>query len=478
MIQKPNLLSRIAGISTIALCATAGLFLLKKPVQSIPAKPATEEIVLDTEVRSLPGKLDNIPLFNSNSPEWVKKEGILLSTFPPEGKKVPAAHLNFPFQGEFNLFAHHFSHTPVNGRTLYISALLYNPGSEPVTVEVLQAASYLMEPDAPFKQKPALSENTNGEVYSGPGIRAVDRVLRGIRQPDFPEKLVIAPGETAMLMNRPIPVRGLEKPINGRSTFVRLNCRGGAPVPAPGKVYAATLAMYAPQNGDEKERPPTLEEWQQLLNNGGLAGPRDKTPTPPDVTSGSLIYGRVAGVQAGSGWEAELVDRDAKNLTIPQTGKAISYAISTLRGGTFGTQQAQAGKMLARYPDTAYEAHGNYGVHYNLSLPLYNATEKAQTVAVSLETPLKEDQLAKNGLRFRQPPLDFPYFRGTVRLRYQDDGGEDVTRYVHLWHRVGQIVEPMVKLKLAVTEVRSVKVDFIYPPDSTPPQVLTVKTLE
>ncbi len=226
MIQKPNLFSRIAGISTIVLCAVGGLLYVKKPVQSVPAKPAPEEIVQAAEVRELPGQLDSIPLFNSDSPEWVKKEGILLSTFPPDGKKVPAAHLNFAFQGQFNLFAHHFSHTPLNSRTLYIGALLYNPSSEPVTVEVLQAASYLMEPDAPFKQKPALSESPNGEVYSGPGIRAVDNVLRGMRQPDFPEKLLIAPGETALLMNRPIPVRGLEKPINGRSTFVRLKSRG------------------------------------------------------------------------------------------------------------------------------------------------------------------------------------------------------------------------------------------------------------
>ncbi|MEG4440611.1 DUF3370 family protein [Microcoleus sp. AT9_B5] len=134
--------------------------------------------------------------------------------------------------------------------------------------------------------------------------------------------------------------------------------------------------------------------------------------------------------------------------------------------------------MLARYPDTAYEAQGNYGVHYNLILPLHNTAQKPQTIAVSLETPLKEDKLSKNGLRFRKPPLDFPYFRGTVRLRYQDDGGYDVTRYVHLWHRVGQVVEPMVKLRLVVGETRSIKVDFIYPPDSTPPQVLTVRTLE
>jgi len=64
-----------------------------------------QEIVRANEVRSLPGKLDNVPMFNSNSPEWVKKEGILLSTFPPEGKTVPTAHLNFPFQGKFTIDA-------------------------------------------------------------------------------------------------------------------------------------------------------------------------------------------------------------------------------------------------------------------------------------------------------------------------------------------------------------------------------------
>ncbi|MEG4962381.1 MULTISPECIES: DUF3370 family protein [unclassified Microcoleus] len=73
MIQKPNLFSRIAGISTIVLCAVGGLLYVKKPVQSIPAKPAPEEIVLDAEVRELPGQLDNIPLFNSDSPEWVNR---------------------------------------------------------------------------------------------------------------------------------------------------------------------------------------------------------------------------------------------------------------------------------------------------------------------------------------------------------------------------------------------------------------------
>ena len=102
MISKKSKLTRIALIVAIAI-ASGGLFLLKKPAPFVqaqtpspsptPAKPAPQEILVNNEVRSLPGSLDNVPMLNSDSPEWVKKEGILLSTFPPEGKKVPAAHL-------------------------------------------------------------------------------------------------------------------------------------------------------------------------------------------------------------------------------------------------------------------------------------------------------------------------------------------------------------------------------------------------
>ncbi|MCT7982584.1 DUF3370 domain-containing protein [Laspinema sp. A4] len=133
--------------------------------------------------------------------------------------------------------------------------------------------------------------------------------------------------------------------------------------------------------------------------------------------------------------------------------------------------------MLVRYPDTAYESHANYGVHYDLTLPLRNESDRPQQVAVTLETPMKEERLSKGGLIFRQPPWDYPFFRSTVRLRYTDDNGEAITRYLHLWHRRGQILDPLVTLNLAPNEVRSVQVDFLYPPDSVPPQVLTVKTL-
>lgn len=175
----------------------------------------------------------------------------------------------------------------------------------------------------------------------------------------------------------------------------------------------------------------------------------------------------------------KLVDNpQTTNLTIPQRGKAISYTLDTLRNGRLGTQQIQTAKMLVRYPDTAYEAHGNYGVEYKLTLPLSNNTSQNQTVTVTLETPLKEDKLSQGGVRFRKPSLDFPFFRGTVRLRYFDDQGQQKTRYVHLWHRTGQVLEPLVQVVLPPSTKRIVQVDVIYPPDSTPPQVLSVRTLE
>lgn len=448
--------------------AQGGIALPNLGSDSPQAVPSPQEIVQLGEVRALPGQLDQVPLFNSDHPEWIKTPGILLSTFPPTGKKAPAAHLNFPLQGQFNLFAHHFVHTPKDLQTLYLGVIVYNPARQPVTLNVLQAASYLLEPEAPFQSKPPMVENPNGEVFSGPGIRAVDTVLRGQRQNDFPATVVIPPGEYRMLLNHPIPVKGLQRPVNGRSTFMRLYSNS--------KVYVATLAMFAQKNLDGSDRAPTLPEWQQLLIAGSLAGPRGQLPTPPDQAGGKLIYGRVAGVQQGSGWQAQLVDPEKSYLTIPQAGKSISYVLSTLRGGRLGTGQVQSAKLLVRYPDSAYESHGNYGVHYDLSLPLLNSTHRTQTVTLTLATPIKEDQLSQPGLRFRQPPQDFPFFRGTVRLRYTTDQGQQVTRYVHLWQRVAQVVAPLVTLQLKANEKRLVQVDFLYPPDSTPPQVLTVAT--
>jgi hypothetical protein len=460
----------LVGLALVPLSGCVSIDNNSRLPNTVAQTATPQEIIWSGEVRALPGQLDRLPLFSSNSPEWVKTPGILLSTFPPQGKKVSAAHLNLPLEGQFNLFAHHFTHTPKDLQTLYLGIIVSNPTQKPVTLNILQAASYLLEPDAPFKTQPPMLENPNGEIFSGPGIRAVDTVLRGQRQADFPASIVIPPQQSRMLLNHPIPVRGLQRPVNGRSSFMRLQSNG--------KVYLASMAMFALKNKDESDRAPTLQEWQQLLDTGALAMPRDKIPTPPDQVGGQLIYSRVAGVQDGSAWQANLVDRGKDFLAIPEAGKTISYAISTLKAGRLGTGQSQAAKMLVRYPDTAYESHGNYCVYYDLNLPLYNPTDRAQKVTVTLANPIKEDSLSKSGLRFRQPSLDFPFFRGTIHLRYSDETGKQVTRYVHLWQRVGQIVDPLVTWQLKPQEKRSIRVNFFYPPDSTPPQVLTVSTSE
>ena len=447
------------------------LLLILPIAQSIPATPPLEEVLQPQEVRPLPGKLDTVPTFNSNSPELVLKEGILLSTFPPDGKKVPTAHLNFPFQGRFDIFAHHVAKAepPENLRSLYLGIILHNPGSEPVKINIWQAASYLSQPDAPFIQLPSFTQNLLGTIFAGPGDRVMSDVLRGRRQEIFPAQIEIPPGQSRMLLNLPIPVQGLTPPVNGRSTLIRLQSNG--------TVYAASLAMFARVNPDGSERSPTLEEWQNLLDNGDLAGPRDKTATRLEETDKPRIYGRVAGVAGGSRWRALLVDNPkARYLTIPQPGQVFSYALSTLHGGTLGTGQIQSAPMLVRYPDTAYRAHGNYGIQYNLKLPLYNNTQSFQTVSVSMQTPLKEEQLGKAGLRFLSTPAREVFFRGTVRVRYKNDLGQLQTEYVHLVQKRGQPGEPLVLLKMKAGDRSLVEVDFLYPPDATPPQVLTVST--
>ncbi len=430
-----------------------------------------QEIFQPQELRALPGQLDTVPVFNSNSPELVQTEGILLSTFPPDGMRSPSAHLNFPFKGRFDVFSHHIAKAKTSSqtRTLFQGIILHNPTDQLIKVDVLQGATYLTRPDALFVELPPYVEDPLGRVYAGPGSRAMNDVLRGRRHGSIPPRLIIPPGGSQMLMNLPIPVGNLTPSSNGRSSLFRLR--------SSGTVYVASLAMYAPLNPDGSERIPTLDEWQTLLVNSGLAGPRDIPPTPMRQEYANVIYGRVAGVAVGSEWRANVTDSPKVDyLTVPKRGHAFSYGLSTLYRGTFGTGQIQSAKLLVRYPDTAYQAHGNYGIQYSLTLPLYNKTGQKQTVTIALQTPLKEDKV-KGGLLFFKPPENRVFFRGPVRIRYTDDKGVSQTRYIHLIMQRGQEGEPLVTLNMPAGDRRTVQLDFLYPPDSTPPQVLTVRTL-
>jgi hypothetical protein len=457
-------------LTLLSLLTLAQAAPMPTPSPTPTPTPTPQEVVLPQTVRPLPGQLDQVPVFNSNSPELIGAEGILLSTFPAEGKQVPTAHLNFPFRGRFDVFAHHVFRAiaPDNLTTMYLGVILHNPGRQAVTVDVLQAASYLSQPDAPFVQLPPVVDNSLGTVYAGPGGRAMNDILRGQRDTQFPPQLVIPPGGYEMLLNLPIPVATLDPPLNGRSTYMRIR--------SSDTVYAASLALFARQHEDGSERAPSLEEWRQVLQTGALSTPRDRTPTPPEAT-GAVVYGRVAGVALGSQWNSQVTDAPGISaLTIPASGEAFSYGISTLIAGRLGTGQVQSAEMLVRYPDTAYQAHGNYGIQYDLSLPLQNPTGQPQTVTLSLQTPIKEDTLSRGGLRFFEPLPTQTFFRGTVRIRYSDEQGLPRTRYVHLVERRGDRSEPLVTLVIPPGDRRLVEVSLLYPPDSTPPQVLTVRT--
>ncbi len=497
------------------------------PPPSLPTRTAPRQVVEYQDVRPLPGGLDGIPVFNSNSPELIQSDGILLSTFPSGNMRVPSAHLNFPLSGRFDIFAHHIARgmDADDNRTLYFGILAYNPTRRPIEITSLQGATYLGQ-DAPFLDLPSYVANPLGTVFSGPGSRTMNDVLRGQRHSYLPASVTIPSRRSVMLLNVPIPLRRLTVPtdgtwIGGRVIPVPMpppppeeetegngDTDGGdeaadkapqmprplpmpdnRPIPSNGRsalmhlnssdrVYLASMAMYAPRTPDGNERVPTLYEWQQLLQNGGLAGPRDHPPTPPDAASFSrFFYGRVAGVAQGSEWVAQLTDTpDGERLTIPEAGEQFSYVMSSVDRNTFGTGQIQSAPMLVRYPDTAYRAHGNYGIKYDLSLPLYNPTNQLQTVNILFQTPLQNERL--EGLSFLSPPADRTFFRGTLRLRYSDDWNIPQTRYFHLIQKQGQKGDPLIRLRMMPGDRRLVRLEFIYPPDSTPPQVLTVQTNE
>lgn len=434
------------------------------------ATPAPQEFVVPQPVRPLSGSLDDVPVFNSNSPEKVGGEGILLSTFPPAEMADPAAHLDYGLSGRFDIFAHHVFEAiaPDDLRSLYLGILVHNPGSEPIRIDIIEAASYLSQPDAPFVTLPPLVENPTGDVYAGPGSRVGSDILRGRQRLDLPPVVTIPPGEDRLLLNAPIPVATLEPPLNGRSTLMRVR--------SSDTVYVASLAMLAPLTDAGEERAPQVAEWRSLLENGALSIPRDRPPTPLDAT-GEFRYGRVAGVSIGSRWHTILADTaDQQFLNIPAPGEAISFGLSTLVRGQQGTNQVQTAPMAVRYPDTAYQAHGNYGVEYDLLLPLYNPTDTEQRVSVRLQTPIKEDQLSQNSLRFFDPLPTATFFRGTVEVHYRDDAGRFQTRYYHLVQRRGDPSENLVELAIAPGHRRPVRVRFLYPADATPPQVLTLCT--
>jgi hypothetical protein len=454
-----------AGRIVWATAVFAGVLgIAGRSLQALAGAPP-ETLLRRQTVAPLPGGLDRVPMVNDNNPELITAPGILLSTFSGEGRGVPSAHLDRPLEGRFEVFSHHvYAGRPESlDSTLWLALVAAPRGREPVRLRLRSGSTALSQsldpsqPAAPFLPLPDLLTQGLTPVYAGPGGRVATELLEDSRSPLLPQGWSLAPGRITPLVVLPLPVRGLDPLLNGRNLQLRLE--------SDGPVDLATLAAFGPS-----DRPPDPAVWERLLE-GGLS-PREHTPTPRG-SSGPIVYSRVSGVQQGSRWRGRITD--PASATLPVSRAPISWPISSLQGGSLGTGQVQTAELAAFYPGTAWAAHGNYGVEYDLTLPLRNDTSAAVTLKLALESPVKTDR-PQGGLSFRVPPSRAVVFRGTVEVSGLDgpDGRPLGRRGFHLVQRAGQQGPALGTVTLAPGQRRDLQIRLLYPADATPPQVLSL----
>ena len=434
-----------------------------------PALPAASTLLRPQSVSPLPGGLDAVLMLNDNNPELITAPGVLLSTFPSAGRARPEAHLDVPLTGRFDLFSHHvYAGRPETlDSTLWLAVLAQPRGNQPVTLRLLAGSTALsqatdrLQPAAPFLPLPALLPQ-DGLVFSGPGSRVAGELLNRQRSSLLPQQWNLTGGTPTTLLMLPLPVRGLDPLLNGRNLQLRLQ--------SDGPISLATLAALG-----QSDTPPSGGDWLAVLD--GPLSPREHSPTPRGAR-GPMIYSRVSGVQIGSRWSATITDPGQRWLSASRA--PISWPISSLERGSLGTAQVQTAELKRFYPGTAWAAHGNYGVEYDLSIPLRNNRPRVARLQLQLDSPLKHDQ-PLGGLRFKPEPARAVMFRGTVEVSGLDvevGAGGTISasgrRQFHLIQRAGQQGPALGTVTLAPGASRQLRVRLIYPADATPPQVLSL----
>jgi len=255
----------------------------------------------------------------------------------------------------------------------------------------------------------------------------------------------------------PLPVRVLDPLLNGRNLQLRFE--------SDGPLSLATLAAFG-----DNTAPPDPARWAALLD--GPLSPREHKASPRG-SAGPMIYSRVSGVQIGSIWRGTITAPGKPYL--PASAAPISWPIASLERGSLGTAQVQTAELRAFYPGTAWAAHGNYGVEYDLAIPLRNTGPQPLALDLAFESPLKGDQPAA-GLRFNTTPAKAVMFRGTVEVSGLDgpQGRPAGRQAFHLVLRNGQPGPQLGRITLDPGAARNLRVRLIYPADATPPQVLSL----
>ena len=423
------------------------------------------------QIRPLPGKLDKVLMVNDNNPELITSEGILISTFPTKSTKSSSAktdksNLAVSLNGRFDLFSHHVyaGHSDQLESTLWLAVLAQPLGNKPVQLTLLAGSTSLSQATeagqtaAPFLPLPTLIAETTIPIAAGPGSRVAGDLLRGTRVPELPINWEIPPDSPSALVVLPIPVAGLDPLLNGRNLQMRLQ--------SSGSISLAIVAAY----GNPKVAP-LLSRLVELLQSGKLST-KEHRPTPRG-SSGKIVYSRVSGIQLGSTWKATLTDPGSPVLNAINT--PISWPISSLEKGSLGTGQVQTAELTTLYDGTAWAAHGNYGVEYDLTLPLHNGSNQTKTYLLTLESPLKNDN-NNASLNFRNSATGPVMYRGLIEvsgLKSQARVSMGRRRF-HLVLRQGQKGPDLGRITLKPGETHNIRVRLVYPADATPPQVLTL----
>lgn len=416
-------------------------------------------------VAPLPGGLDAVLMVNDNNPELISGPGILLSTFPGAGMGVPEAHLDVPLDGRFDLFSHHvYAGRPETlSSTLWLAVVAQPRGDSPVQLRMLEGSTSLsqsLDPamaGSPFLPLPPLLPEGTSPAWAGPGSRVATELLMRRRSPEIPREWTLEPGAPSTLLVLPLPVRGLDPLLNGRNLQMRLQ--------SDGPLSMAVLAAYG-----ENNRPPIDGAWAKLLD--GELSPKEHQPTPRGAPGG-IIYSRVSGVQIGSTWRGTITSPDMPWLSTDAA--PISWPIASLERGRLGTEQVQTAELEAFYPGTAWAAHGNYGVEYDITIPLRNTGSEPVQLQLAFESPIKTDP-PLGGLRFNTTPARAVMFRGPIEVAGLDgpNGRPSARRRFHLVQRAGDQSPPLGTVTLQPGSSRSLRVRLIYPADATPPQVLSL----
>ncbi len=436
---------------------------------TVAAMPVAAEVFeRQQSVRPLPGALDSVLMLNDNNPELIQDDGILISTFPDGEKASVPVVLN----GRFDLFSHHVYAGDIEGSpssTLWLAVLAAPLGDAPVTLQLLSGSTSLSqatEPgqtQAPFLPLPSLMPETTEVVAAGPGSRVAGDLMAGRSAPELnSRRWTLTPGSPTQVVLLPIPVAGLDPLLNGRNLQLRFH--------SSGPIAIATLAAH----GDDGQAP-SEQHWLQLLKDQRMSS-KEHQPTPRG-NKGKIIYSRVSGVQIGSSWRAHITDPGSRVLAAPTA--PVSWPISSLERGTLATKQVQTAELKGFYPGTAWAAHGNYGVEYDLTLPLKNTSSAALTLQLSLDSPLKGNSQT-SFLRFRDDLNGPVMFRGPVQTSGLEDpeGVPQGRQTQHLVLRQGQQGPSLGQLMLKPGEEKQVRVRLIYPADATPPQVITVQPVK